>query len=338
MAAPSFPKSGDFTPDQPGAPNASIAYIDPALKESYDSVMGNVMQQETSMLINSGILEFTPYEGYQHNKAVMGTIALKEITGIRNPTLQYQDYSIQDRVMRERRFTVSTVVDGVYDMKWLAANPEAAAIRSIKYAIAQTIDTTGVAAVVGDRLIKNADMSVENVSAADDGTVTINMTGGMTVNSLLKIPAMFSLYKAGFDAIRRAVVFMTGAEYYALLEDPRFVSYEYRGDRGLYNGEVMPLPGGMRAVVFPGGSNAAEGVTDATPVLPEKGTVRTNFAALPGALDAMIDVTLDVRPAREQGFIKGSIITADVRVAFMVTDPKKVVLFTTTIPQAVVGG
>lgn len=332
MAAPAFPKSGDFTKDQ--ARSTGIAYIDPALKESYDSVMANVMSQENSMLINSGILTFTPYEAFQHNKAVMGTITLKEITGVRNPTLSYQDYSIQDRVMRERRFTVSVPVDGNYDMKWLAANPQSAALQAIKNAIATTIDTAGVAAVVGDRLIKKADMSVENKSAEDDGTKTIDMTGGLDVDALLQIPAMFSYNKAEFGLIGKAVNFMTGSEYFELMKDQRFVGYEYRGERGIYSSQILPLPAGMKAVVFPGGSNKKLAITDDTPILPEpSGTTRTCFAALPGALDAMINVSIDMRPAREQGFLSGTILTADVIVSFLVTDPKKVVLFTTTIPQ-----
>ena len=92
MAAPSFPNSGDLTPNQ----TTPAQNIDAGLKEAHSAVMANVLSQEDSMLVQSGILQFNPYNAYQYNKAVMGTIALTDITGKRNPTLQYKDYAIQE--------------------------------------------------------------------------------------------------------------------------------------------------------------------------------------------------------------------------------------------------
>ena len=57
----------------------------------------------------------------------------------------------------------------------------------------------------------------------------------------------------------------------------------------------------MGTVIIPGGSDAEEGITDSTPILPESQGVRTNFAVLPGGLEAMIDVKLDMGDARAQG-------------------------------------
>lgn len=331
MAAPLFPNPGDVTNNQAQPVN----YIDGALKDAYSAVMANVLSQENSMIVGSGILQFTPFEAYQYNKAVMGTATLTDITGKRNPTLQYQDYSIQDRVARTKRFTRSINIDAAYDMKWLAANPQSAAMQSLKNVIAKTIDRECVAAITGNRLIKAADQSVSAVSAAADGTLTLDMTGGFDVSAAMRIPNYFSLQNASLDQINRAIAFMGSAEYYKdLMEDPKFISFDYRNDKALASARIQPLIGGMGTIVVPGGSDDAEGIIDASPILPESSTVRTNFAVLPGALEAMIDVKLDVRESREQGFLTGNILTADVTMSFLVVDPKKVVLFSTTIPQS----
>lgn len=331
MAAPSFPNSGDLTPNA----SAPIQHIDAALKEAHSAVMANILSQEDSMLVQSGILQFTPYNAYQYNKAVMGTIALTDITGKRNPTLQYKDYAIQNRVARPKRFTVSVVLDGKYDMKWLAANPQSAAVKAIKNAIATQIDIQGVAAITGNRLIKNYDGSVSSVSASADGTGTLDLTGGFDVSAANRIPNYFSLNKANLALINSGIAFMGSSEYYKdLLEDPKFTSFEYRNDKALATARILPLIGGMGTIIMPGGSDHEEGITDSTPILPETNGVRTNFAVLPGGLEAMIDVKLDMGDARAQGYLDGTIITADVMMSFLVVDPKKSLLFTTTIPQS----
>ena len=67
-------------------------------------------QQKQSRLEASGVVRFLPTDGKYNTLPRMGKLELTEVNQ-RNPLKQYADYSVDNRMLRKRRFTATVLLD-----------------------------------------------------------------------------------------------------------------------------------------------------------------------------------------------------------------------------------
>ncbi len=300
--------------------------IDQAARLNFMDSFYALAQQTKSKLVSTRALNFLPSKGKTNNLARIGRIELSEVN-TRNPDKQYGDYATDNRLFTKRRFTKTIQIDKKFDINELLTDPTSDILTQLDNAKERTIDRVALAAAVGSVFVGGPDTAPSSITAATDGVITIDGTGGFTYEIVQAITQTFINNELQQDDFKGSTLCITGSENTDLMGEDQFINQDYIKSTIDLAG-VIKEAGVYQVAVFAGSSTG--GGTIAQPYLPETSTQRTCVCLAPGALSMAMEIgDMSVVPAN--GKVNSVDITIDLWINAMRNEGAKVVLVTTTI-------
>ncbi len=300
--------------------------ISQAARLNFQDSFFALAQQTKSKLVMTKAIRFLPSKGKTSNFARIGRLELDEVDA-RNPDKQYGDYALDNRLFTKRRFTKTIQIDMKYDVNELLKDPTSDILNQLNNAKERVIDRVGIAAAIGPVLVGGPDTAPSSVTAASDGVVTIDGTGGFVYEVVQSITATFINSDLQYDEFKGATICVTGNENSDLMGEDQFISKEYIQTAVEVAG-MAQRAGTYQVQVFAGSSTG--GGTIATPVLPEGSTTRSCVALAPDAIAMAMEIG-DMSVEKSNSKVNSLDITIDLWINAMRTEGVRVQIITTTI-------
>lgn len=284
-------------------------------------------QQTKSKLVATNAIQYLPSKGKTNNFARIGRIELEEVAG-RNPDKAFGDYALDNRQFTKRRFTRTIQIDKKFDVNELLKDPSSDILTQLDNAKERTIDRVALAAAVGTVLVGAPDVATTSISAATDGVVTIDATGGTTYEIVQAITQTFINSDLQYSDFKGATLCITGAENTDLMGEDQFINQDYIKSQPVDIAGVMQQAGTYNVAVYAGSSTGGGTITQ--PYLPETTTQRTCMALAPNSIAMAMEIG-DMSVEKSNGKVNSVDLTIDLWINAMRTEGVRVVAFTTTI-------
>lgn len=296
-----------------------------ALLNFQDSFYALAQQTQSKLVAKKAIMLLDP-KGKTNNFARIGRIELSEVQA-RNPDKQYGDYALDNRQFSKRRFTKTIVIDAKNDINELLKDPTSDILKQLNNAKERVIDRVAIAAAVGSVSIGAPDQAVTTLTAAQDGVVTVDGTGGLVYEVVQQVTANYINNDLQYNDFRGTVLCITGNENSDIMGEDQFINTLYIGVQQDIAG--MAKSAGIYDVETFAGSATGTG-TIANPILPETSTQRSCVSLAPISIAMAMELgLLDVQ--RSASKVNSWDITIDFWVNAMRTEGVKVQIITTTI-------
>lgn len=300
--------------------------IDQGARLNFLDSFFQLAQQTKSHLVGTRAIRFLPSNGKTTNFARIGRVELDEVN-VRNPDKQYGDYALDNRLFTKRRFTKTIQIDKKYDINELLKDPTSDILNQLNNAKERVIDRVGIAAAVGAVLTGGPDTAPTSTSAATDGVVTIDGTGGFTYEIVQAITQTFINSDLQYSDFQGATLCVTGTENTDLMGEDQFINQLYIRSAVDMAGVAKQL-GTYNVAMFAGSSTG--GGTIAQPVLPETTTQRSCVALAPESIVMSMEIG-DMSVEKSSAKVNSVDITIDLWINAMRTEGVRVVIITTTI-------
>lgn len=300
--------------------------IDQAARLNFQDSFFALAQQTKSKLVSSRAIRFLPSKGKTNNFARIGRLELDEVNA-RNPDKQFGDYALDNRLFTKRRFTKTIQIDMKYDVNELLKDPTSDILNQLNNAKERVIDRVAIAAAVGSVLVGGPDTAPSTVTAATDGVVTIDGTGGFVYEVVQLITSTFINSDLQYDDFKGATLCVTGQENTDLMAEDQFINTLYIKNFVEVAGMAQQV-GTYQVCVFAGSSTG--GGTIANPVLPETSTQRTCVALAPESIAMAMEIG-DMSVDKSSQKVNSMDITIDLWINAMRTEGVRVIGITTTI-------
>ena len=299
--------------------------ISQAARLNFQDSFFALAQQTKSKLVATKAIRFLPGLGKTTEFARIGRIELDEVN-VRNPDKQFGDYALDNRLFTKRRFTKTIQIDMKYDVNELLKDPTSDILNQLNNAKERVIDRVGIAAAVGNVLVGGPDTAPTSVTAASDGVVTIDGTGGFVYEIVQLITATFINSDLQYDDFKGSTICITGNENSDLMGEDQFINQDYIKSSVEMAGVAQQI-GTYQMAVFAGSSTG--GGTIAQPVLPEGATTRTCVVLAPEALAMSMEIG-DMGVEKSTSKVNSMDITIDLWINAMRTEGVRVIAVTTT--------
>lgn len=300
--------------------------IDQAARLNFIDSFFALAQQTKSKLVSTKAIKFLPSAGKTNNFARIGRLELDEVN-TRNPDKQYGDYALDNRLFTKRRFTKTIQIDMKYDVNELLKDPTSDILQQLNNAKERVIDRVAIAAAVGAVLVGGPDTAPSSISAATDGVITLDGTGGFVYEIVQAITQSFINSDLQYDDFKGATICVTGQENTDLMGEDQFINQDYITSAVAMAG-VIEKAGTYQVAVFAGSSTG--GGTLAQPILPETSTQRTCVALAPQSIAMAMEIG-DMGVEKSSKKVNSMDITIDLWINAMRTEGVRVVAITTTI-------
>lgn len=300
--------------------------IEQAARLNFQDSFFALAQQTKSKLVASRAIRFLPSKGKTNNFARIGRLELDEVNA-RNPDKQFGDYALDNRLFTKRRFTKTIQIDMKYDVNELLKDPTSDILNQLNNAKERVIDRVAVAAALGAVLVGGPDTAPSSISAATDGVVTLDGTGGFVYEVVQTITATFINSDLQYDEFKGATLLLTGNENTDVMAEDQFINTLYIKNFVEVAGMAQQV-GTYQVAVFAGSSTG--GGTIANPVLPETSTQRTCVALAPESIAMAMEIG-DMSVDKSNSKVNSMDITIDLWINAMRTEGVRVVAITTTI-------
>jgi len=300
--------------------------ISQAARLNFQDSFFALAQQTKSKLVQTKAIRFLPSKGKTSNFARIGRLELDEVDA-RNPDKQFGDYALDNRLFTKRRFTKTIQIDMKYDVNELLKDPTSDILNQLNNAKERIIDRVGIAAAVGSVLVGGPDTAPTSVTAASDGVITIDGTGGFVYEVVQAITATFINSDLQYDEFKGATLCVTGNENSDLMGEDQFIAQEYIATTVEVAGMAQKV-GTYQVQVFAGSSTG--GGTISYPVLPEGSTTRSCVALAPDSIAMAMEIG-DMSVERSSEKVNSLDITIDLWINAMRTEGVRVIIITTTI-------
>lgn len=300
--------------------------IDQAAALNFQETFYTMAQQTKSKLVATKALSFLPSKGKTNNVARIGRIELEEVN-TRNPDKQFGDYAVDNRLFSKRRFTKTVQIDMKYDVNELLKDPTSDIITQLNNAKERVIDRVAIGAAVGSVLVGGPDTAPTSITAAADGVITIDGTGGFVYEIVQAITQTFINNDLQYDDFKGATLCITGSENTDLMGEDQFINQDYIKSAVDLAG-VIKEAGTYQVAVFAGSSTG--GGTIAQPVLPETTTQRSCVCMAPNAISISMEIG-DMGVEKSTAKVNSMDITIDLWINAMRNEGARVVIVTTTI-------
>lgn len=284
--------------------------ISPSLSQGQKQLFSEnfyaLAQQTQSLLEGSGVVIPVEVKGKARNFSRIGSLELAEVS-IRNPNLQIEDYSMDNRQMSFRRFTRTIRIDAKQDINELIADPQSILLRRLVEAKNRVADRIVIGGALGTVSTGSMDAALTSTSAASDGVITVDATAGLTYEKTLEITKNFINNDVPRDEVSRAVFCISGTEEEALRQEVEFISADYTSQRPVDSVRLERV-GPYMLAIFAGSDTGV--ITKSNPILTESGTTRNCAVICPNsiAFGAHVDL-LGVKEA--PGVVNSLDITID---------------------------
>ena len=176
-------------------------------------------------------------------------------------------------------------------------------------------------------MVGGPDTAPTSVTAASDGVVTIDGTGGFVYEVVQLITATFINSDLQYDEFKGTTLCVTGNENSDLMGEDQFISQEYIATAAEVAGMAQKV-GTYQVQVFAGSSTGGGTIT--FPVLPEGATTRSCVALAPDAIAMAMEIG-DMSVERSSEKVNSLDITIDLWINAMRTEGVRVIIITTTI-------
>jgi hypothetical protein len=300
--------------------------IDQAARLIFQDSFYALAQQTKSKLVSSKALTFLPSKGKTNNVARIGRIELDEVNQ-RNPDKQFGDYAVDNRLFTKRRFTKTIQIDMKYDVNELLKDPTSDILTQLNNGKERVIDRVAVAASVGPVLVGGPDTAPSSVTAANDGVITIDGSGGFVYEIVQAITQTFINNDLQYDDFKGSTLCITGTENTDLMGEDQFINQDYIKSAVEMAG-VIQNAGTYQVAVFAGSSTGGGTITQ--PVLPEGSTTRSCVCLAPNSISMAMEIgSMDVAKSSEK--VNSMDITIDLWINAMRNEGARVVIITTTI-------
>lgn len=301
--------------------------IDQGAKLNFIDSFFELAQQTDSKLVATKAIRWLPAEGKTNNMARIGRLELDEVN-TRNPDKQFGDYAIDNRQFTKRRFTKTIQIDAKYDINELLKDPTSDIINQLNHAKERVIDRVAIAAALGAVLVGQPDAAPSSVSAATDGVVTLDGTGGFVYEVVQLVTATFINNDLQLSDFRGATLCLTGNENSDIMSEDQFINTDYIGGALADMAGVARKAGMYQVEVFAGSSTGTG--TFPQPILPETTTQRTCVALAPMAVAMAMQIGY-MGVDRSSNKVNSWDITIDLWINAMRTEGVRVIGITTTI-------
>lgn len=300
--------------------------IDQAAKLNFMDSFFALAQQTKSKLVSTNAIQFLPSAGKTNNFGRIGRLELSEVNA-RNPDKQFGDYALDNRQFTKRRFTKTIQIDMKYDVNELLKDPTSDILTQLNNAKERVIDRVGIAAAVGSVLVGGPDTAPSTITAATDGVITIDGTGGFVYEVVQAITQTFINNDLQYEDFRGSTICITGQENTDLMGEDQFINQDYIKSAVVEAG-VIQKAGTYNVAIFAGSSTG--GGTIAQPVLPETTTQRSCVALAPNSIAMSMEIG-DMGVEKSSAKVNSMDITIDLWINAMRTEGARVVIITTTI-------
>lgn len=300
--------------------------IDQAARLIFNDNFYALAQQTKSKLVAAKALRFLPSGGKTNNMARIGRIELSEVN-VRNPDKQYGDYALDNRLFTKRRFTKTIQIDMKYDVNELLKDPTSDILTQLNNAKERVIDRVAIAAAVGAVLTGGPDTAPTSTSAATDGVITIDGTGGFTYELVQQITQTYINSDLQYSDFQGALLCVTGVENTDLMGEDQFINQNYLTSSPVDGGVIRSVTG-YQVAQFAGSSTG--GGTIPQPVLPETTTTRSCVCLAPDSIAMAMEIGF-MGVEKSSAKVNSMDITVDFWINAMRTEGVKVIIITTTI-------
>lgn len=301
--------------------------IDQAALLNFQDSFYNLAQQTKSKLVSTRAINFLPSKGKTNNFVRMGRIELNEVNS-RNPDKQFGDYALDNRLFTKRRFTKTIQIDKKFDINELLKDPTNDILTQLNSAKERTIDRIALAAAVGSVLVGGPDTAPSSITAATDGVITVDGTGGFTFEVVQAITQNFINNELQYDDFRGTTLCVTGSENTDLMGEVEFINSLYMSSNQTDQAGVIQKAGIYNVAMFAGSSTA--GGTIVQPYLPEGATTRSCVALAPMAIAMAMEIG-ELGVEKSSAKVNSMDITIDLWINAMRAEGARVIIITTTI-------
>lgn len=247
----------------------SAATIDRNLIIQFSDMMHVKAQQIKARL--RPYVKIKPMSGDVFAYDGLGQVEAREVNG-RVQLTQFDDIESLRRKITRRRFVVTLPIDDM-DVRALLLDPEGAYAEACVRAMERVFDRVGIEAMFAS-VLTGRDFET-TVTAANDGVVTVNATGGLTYEKCLEIRKNFTNNEVGTDVPEQFVFGFSGDEEDQLMKEVELISSDFSSGFAVDKGTIDRVVG-MKALVY--------GADVANPLLAVASTTRDCFAMSTRAL------------------------------------------------------
>lgn len=300
--------------------------IDQAALLNFQDSFYTLAQQTKSKLAATKAITFGPSNGKTTNFARMGRIELTEVNS-RNPDKEYGDYAVDNRLFTKRRFTKTIQIDKKFDINELLKDPTSDLLKQLDAAKERTVDRIALAAAVGPVLVGGPDTAPSSLTAAQDGVITIDATGGVTFEIVQAITQNFVNSELQYSDFQGSTLCITGQENTDLMGEVEFTNSLYIKS-SVEQAGVANNVGTYNVALFAGSSTGGGTITQ--PYLPEGATTRSCVVLAPMSIMMAMEIG-DLSVEKSATKVNSMDVTIDLWINAMRTEGVKVQIITTTI-------
>lgn len=244
--------------------------IDTQLITQFTDRMHVKAQQKKSRLQEAAMV--LPIKGDRFAYDGLGDVEARELTGRFNKS-EVDDIEFFRRKISRRRFVVTLFVDDM-DVEAMLTNPNSQLAAACTRAMERVKDRIIIEAALAD--VQTGRDFETTVTAAADGVLTVDATGGLTLPKLLEVDQNWIDGEVGNDEDLKKYFCISGDEHTTLMQISQLTSGDYRRQLPLDGDGRMQMAAGFKLVKF--------GASARKPVLAVSGGERSNVAMVKDAV------------------------------------------------------
>lgn len=271
--------------------------IDQALIIEFSDLVHKVAQQKTSRLKPHAQIKQMSGDVFAYDG--LGRVEAREVSG-RNVAASFDDIEHNRRKITRQRFVVNLPIDSS-DVRGALMDPESNYADAIASAALRQYDRTIYGAAFAD-VLTGRDFET-TVTAANDGVVTVDATGGLTYEKILEIGENFIDADVGTETDEDIFLMITGKEHTALMKEIELTSSDFTRQYAIEGGKIKEAAG-IRLITF------AANVP--SPILPVASSERKLLAASSRGICLGISKDMSIKVQERNDLIE----TTQVQVVF----------------------
>jgi len=292
------------------------ASIDNALKIQFSDMIHVKAQQIKARL--RPYVQVVPMKGDKFAYDGIGDIEAREVNGRIQPVV-FQDIEHLRRKIRRRRFEVTLPIDAS-DVRGALLDPKGPYAAACVFAMERVFDRLVVEAMFAD-VWTGRDFETQ-ITATNDGVITVNATAGLTYDKLLEIKQNFIDGDVGNDMPEKFMLGLAGDEHTDIMSETKLTSGDYTHQYAIEDGEIQRAVG-FNIIKFAGKAKK--------PILPvTAANVRSCFAASTRGIVVGVCAEPSLKITERDDYIETTQVQLVVEMGAVRTEGKLIQLVNTT--------
>ena len=290
----------------------------------FENNFERTVNQKDSKLANCPAIKYMDIKGISNIARIDGD-ELTKVSG-RNPDKVYSEFRVDNRKSLSERYTRTYIFDQMDKVVNFIADPTADLFMNLKEAKNRAFDRLVCYAATAPIVIGAPDEAGTVVSAADDGVVFHDATGGFSYSSVIS-PAITAFTNNYVVCSEGVTLVISANEEEQLRNDEKYMNAFYSSANTVDKGKITNASG-FNVVTFAGTKNG--GVEIENPVLAESEGKRTNLLLAPKSIGFAIEIG-DLSINRIDSKVNSYGVTIDLYFKAVRTHGQKVQAITSTL-------